>query len=192
MDQVLTDAAHGGHLGESENGGTMAQKSTLKSMRAVSWLLLLATAALIATGVAKVRHDYFLSAAELIGWAIVPLALTLGFTWPVTCRAKTTRRKACGNWAYGFLFGCRKTAGHFTGKFRAQLGSKYEAKPAGSRRLPENSAVFHQAAPQPKPLKESEPLKVTVEQGLFDKCGFWVGFASGVIAIIQAIVSFVH
>src|ERR1700761_7261005 len=144
-------------------------------MRAFSLFLVLASAGLIAAGVVKVRHDYYLSGAELLGWAIVPLALAFGFTWPVMCRAKTTRRKACGNWAYGFLFGCTKTAGHFTGKFRAQLGSNHEARPAGSRRSSGNSAVFRQPAPH------SEPIKVTVEEGLLDKCGFWVGFVSGVV-----------
>lgn len=163
----------------------MARQSTLKSMRTVSVLLLLTVAGLIAAGVAKLRHDYLLSGSELIGWALVPLALTLGLTWPVMCRAKTTRRKACGNWAYGFLFGCTKTSGHWTGKFRAQLGSKRggEAKPAERRRTPENTEVFNQGAPQ------SHPIKVTVEESVLAKCGFWVGFASGIVAIIQAIVS---
>jgi hypothetical protein len=77
--------------------GTMARRSTLKSMRTVSVLLILAAAGLIAAGLVKLRHDYLLSGSELIGWAVVPLALTLGFTWPVMCKAKTTRRKACGN-----------------------------------------------------------------------------------------------
>jgi hypothetical protein len=164
----------------------MARKSTLQSRRAVSILLILAAAGLIAAGVLKVKGDYILSGSELIGWAIVPLALVLGFTWPVMCRAKTTNRKACGNWAYGFLFGCTKTAGHFTGKFRAQLGSNHEAKPAGSRRPSENRVVFKQPAPH------SEPVKVTVEEGILAKCGFWVGFVSGIVGVIQAIISFAH
>ena len=163
----------------------MARKSRLQSMRAFSLFLVLASAGLIAAGVVKVRHDYYLSGAELLGWAIVPLALAFGFTWPVMCRAKTTRRKACGNWAYGFLFGCTKTSGHFTGKFRAQLGSKYEAKPVGERRAPEGTVVFHQPA-------KSEPVKVIVEEGFLDKCGFWVSFVSGIVAIAQAVASFVH
>lgn len=164
----------------------MARKSTLQSRRAISILLILATAGLIAAGVAKLQHDYFLSGSELIGWALVPIALVLGLTWPVMCRAKTTNRKACGNWAYGFLFGCTKTAGHFTGKFRAQLGSNHQARPAGSRRPSENSAVFKQSAPH------SEPIKVTVEQGILDKCGFWVGFASGIVGLVQAVISLAH
>ncbi len=166
----------------------MARQSTLKSMRTVSALLLLSVAGLIVAGIVKLRHDYVLSGAELIGWAIVPLALTLGFTWPVMCRAKTTKRKACGNWAYGFLFGCTKTPGHLTGKFLAQLGSKRggEAEPVGRRRSPENAAVFSQAAPQ------SQPIKVTVEEGTLAKCGFWIGFVSGILGVVQAIIPLVH
>lgn len=152
----------------------------------MSVLLVFATAGLISAGVAKIRHDYFLSGAELIGWAIVPLALVLGLTWPVMCKAKTTNRKVCGNWAYGFLFGCTKTAGHFTGKFRAQLGSDHEAKPAGSRRPSGDSQVFKQIAPH------SEPIKVTVEEGVLAKCGFWIGLVSGIVGVIQAIASFAH
>jgi hypothetical protein len=186
MDLVLTYGSRDGHLGESSSGGIMARMSTLQSRRAVSILLIIASAGLIVAGVAKTRHDYFLSGSELIGWAIVPLALVLGLTWPVMCRAKTTNRKACGNWAYGFLFGCTKTAGHFTGKFRAQLGSSHEAKPAGNRRPAEKSEVFKQAA------SHSDPVKVTVEEGILAKCGFWVGFVSGVVGIIQAIASFAH
>lgn len=169
-------------------GGTMARRSTLKSMRTVSVLLQLAAAGLIAAGVVKLRHDYLLSGSELIGWAVVPLALTLGFTWPVMCKAKTTRRKACGNWAYGFLFGCTKVPHHWTGKFLAQLGSKSggEAKPVGRRPPRENVVVFNQTVPQ------SQPVKVTVEEGILSKCGFWVGFASGIVGVIQAIVSSAH
>jgi hypothetical protein len=157
-------------------------------MRTVSVLLLLSAVGLIAAGIVKLRHDYVLSGAELMGWAIVPLALTLGFTWPVRCRAKTTKRKACGNWAYGFLFGCTKTPSHWTGKFLAQLGSRREGEvePAGRRRSSESSAVFNQTAPQ------SQPVKVTVEEGALAKCGFWIGFVSGIVGIIQAVIPLVH
>jgi hypothetical protein len=166
----------------------MARQSTIKSMRTVSALLLLAVAGLITAGTAKLRHDYFLSGTELIGWALVPLALILGFTWPVRCRAKTTSRKACGNWAYGFLFGCTKTAGHWTGKFRAQLGLKRgsEAKPVERRQPSPNTVVLNQPAPRP------QTIKVTVEESALTKCGFWVGFVSGILGIIQAVISLAH
>src|SRR5882757_5400628 len=103
----------------------MARQSRIKSMRTVSALLLLAVAGLITAGTVKLRHDYFLSGTELIGWSIFPLALLLVFTWPVRCRVKTTRHNACGNWAYGFLFGCSQTAGHRTWKFLVRLGLKH-------------------------------------------------------------------
>lgn len=157
-------------------------------MRTVSALLLLAVAGLITAGAVKLRHDYFLSGTELIGWAIVPLALLLGFTWPVRCRVKTTRRKACGNWAYGFLFGCNQTAGHWTWKFLARLGRKRgsEVGPVERRQRSANTIAFNQSAPQ------SQPIRVTVEDSVLAKCGFWVGFASGIVAIIQAIISLAH
>ena len=104
----------------------MARQSTIKSMRAVSALLFLAVIGLITAGVVKIRHDYFLSGTELIGWAFIPLALLFGFTWPVRCRVKRTSRRACGNWAYGLLFGCSKAAGHWSSKLLVQLGLKHE------------------------------------------------------------------
>jgi hypothetical protein len=166
----------------------MARQSTIKSMRTVSALLLLAVAGLITAGILKLRHDYYLSGTELIGWAIVPLALLLGFTWPVRCRAKTTNRKACGNWAYGFLFGCTKTAGHWTGKFLVQLGWKREgeAKPVERRQPSSSTVVLNQPASRP------QPIKVTVEETALTKCGFWVGFVSGILGVIQAIISLSH
>jgi len=165
----------------------MARQSRIKSMRTVSALLLLAVSGLVAAGTVKLRHDYFLSGAELIGWGIVPLALLLGFTWPVRCRVKTTSRKACGNWAYGFLFGCTKTAGHCTLKFLVQLGLKRrdEAKPV-ERQSSANTVAFNQPAPQP------QPIKVAVEDSVLAKCGFWVGFASGIVGLIQAVITLVH
>ena len=187
-DPALTDDLDGGQLGNCSIGGSMARQSRLGSMRAVSALLLLAVAGLTAAGVAKLRNDYFLSGTELVGWALVPLALVLGFTWPVMCRVKTTKRKACGNWAYGFLFGCPQTAGHWTGKFVVHLGLKrqVQAKPVGGGQPSSNTTAFNQTA------QSSQPIKVTVEDGLLTKCGFWVGLASGIIAIIQAVISLAH
>lgn len=75
----------------------MARQSTIKAMKTISALLVLIVAGLIATGIAKLRHDYYLDGAQLIGWAFVPLAILLGFTWPTRCKVKKTNRKACGN-----------------------------------------------------------------------------------------------
>jgi hypothetical protein len=155
-------------------------------MRTLSALLFLAVAGLVAAGVIKIRHDYLLTGTELIGWAFVPLALLLGFTWPVRCRVKTTSRKACGNWAYGFLFGCTKAAGHWTGKFLVRLGLKGdEAKPVESRK-PAGSYAFNQPVPQ------SKPPKMTVEDSRLSVCASWAGVVSAVVAVIQAIIYFAH
>jgi hypothetical protein len=165
----------------------MAQKSRIKSMRAVSALLFLAVAGLVIAGIVKLRHDYILSGTELIGWALVPLAILLGFTWPVTCRVKRTNRKACGNWAYGLLFGCRQAAGHWLGKFLVRLRLKGdEARPVERRQPSGNTVVFNQPVPPPK------PVKVTVEEGKLAKCGFWVGLVSGIVGIVQAIITLAH
>jgi hypothetical protein len=132
----------------------MARQSTIKTMKTISALLMVIIIGLIAAGVAKLRHDYLLAGTQLIGWAFVPLAILLGFAWPVRCRVKKTNRKACGNWAYGFLFGCTKAAGHWIGKFPVRLGLKGdEAKPVESRKPSGSYAVNYQAAPQPKPPK---------------------------------------
>jgi hypothetical protein len=156
-------------------------------MRAVSAVLFLAVAGLVTAGVVEIRHDYLLTGAELIGWAFVPLALLLGFTLPVPCRVKRTNRKACGHWAYGLLFGCRRTAGHWTGKFRVRIGlGRGEAKLVERRQRSGNTVVLNQAAPQ------SKPIKVTVEESALAKCGFWIGFVSGAVGIVEATIILVH
>jgi hypothetical protein len=164
----------------------MAQQSTIKSMRAVSAMLFLVVAGLIAAGVVKLRHDYFLSGTELIGWAFVPLALLLGFTWPVRCKVMTTRRKACGNWAYGFLFGCNKVAGHWSGKFLVRLGLKRgEAKPVERRQQAATSVAMYQPTPQ------SNPIRVTVEDNALGVCGAWAGIVSAIAGLVQVVVAII-
>ncbi len=165
----------------------MARRSKRQSMKAVSGLLALAVAGLVTVGVVKIRHDYLLTGTELIGWAFVPLALLLGFTLPVICRVKRTNRKACGKNAYGLLFGCTEVAGHWTGKFLARLGLRRgQVKPVERRQSSGSTVVLNQPVPQ------SKPVKVTVEESALAKCGFWVGFVSGIVGITQAIVSLVH
>jgi hypothetical protein len=165
----------------------MARKSRIKSMRAVSGLLFLAVAGLVTAGAVGLRHDYFLTGIELIGWALVPLAVLLGFTLPVLCKVKTTSRKACGNWAYGLLFGCNKAAGHWTGKFLVRLGLKGdEARPVQRREPKGAQALMYQPSPK------SKPVKVTVEESGLAKCGFWIGLVSGAVGIVEAVVTLVH
>ncbi len=164
----------------------MARRSKRQSMKAVSALLALAAAGLVVAGVVKIRHDYLLSGAELIGWAFVPLAILLGFTFPTTCKVKRTNRKACGNNSYGFLFGC-SGHGHWTRKFLVRLGlDRGEAKPVERRQPKANTVVFNQPVPQ------SKPVKVTVEESALARFGFWVGFVSGIVGLAQAIISLVH
>lgn len=70
--------------------------------------------------------------------------MLLGFTFPTKCRVKKTNRKACGNWAYGFLFGCTKAAGHWTGKLLVRLDLKGdEAKPVESRKAAGSYALAY-------------------------------------------------
>jgi hypothetical protein len=165
----------------------MARQSTIKTMKTISALLMVIIIGLIAAGVAKLRHDYLLTGTQLIGWAFVPLAILLGFAWPVRCRVKKTNRKACGNWAYGFLFGCTKAAGHWTGKFLVRLGLKSdEAKPVESRKPSGSYAVNYQPAPQPK------SPKMTVEDSRLTVCASWAGILSAVVAVVQAIIYFAH
>lgn len=165
----------------------MARQSTIKTMKAISALLIVIAVGLIAAGVAKLRHDYFLTGTQLIGWAFVPLAILLGFAWPVRCRVKKTNRKACGNWAYGFLFGCTKTAGHWTGKFLVRLGLKSgEARPVDSHKASDGYAVNYQPAPN------SRPSKMTVEDSRLTVCASWAGILSAVVAVVQAIIYFAH
>jgi len=165
----------------------VARRSKRKSLKAVSALLALTIVGLVIVGVVKIRHGYLLTGTELIGWGFVPVALLLGFTLPVTCRVERTNRKACGNNAYGLLFGCTRVTGHWTGKFLVRLGFRRgEATPVARRRSSGNTAVFNQ------PAVQSKPMKVEVEESALAKCGFWIGLVSGIVGLAEAIVSLVH
>ncbi len=59
----------------------MAKQSLKQRMKALSELLSLAVVGLAAAGVIQIRHADLLTGTELIGWAFIPLALLLGFTW---------------------------------------------------------------------------------------------------------------
>jgi hypothetical protein len=156
-------------------------------MRAISALLALSVVGLVTAGAVKLRHGDFLTTTQLMGSALFPLTLLLVFTWPVRCKVKTTRRKACGNYAYGFMFGCTKAAGHWTGKFLVRLSLRSdEVKPVERRQPAGGYTVIHQASPQ------SQPVKVTVENDRLGVCGFWVGVVSAIAAVTQVITIFVH
>ena len=160
--------------------------STLKTMRGISAVLFLTVAGLVVAGIDQMRHWNILTGWELIGWALIPLALLLSFTLPVRCKVVRTNGLACGNWAYGLLFGCGKVANHRWKKFRARLQlPQREVKPVG-RPKPVGSYALNQPVPQ------SKPPKVTVEESVLAKCGFWIGVVSGIVGIMQAIVAMVH
>jgi hypothetical protein len=164
----------------------MAKRSKRRNMKALSALLFLGVAGLVAAGVINIRHDYFLTGAQLIGWAFVPLALLLGLTFPATCKVKRTNRKACGNGSYGFLFGC-SGHGHWTRKFLVRLGlGRDEAKPVERRQRADSDRLNYQPAPK------SRPIRVTVEDTRLGTCASWAGIVAAVVAIIQAITYFVH
>jgi hypothetical protein len=166
----------------------MANQSTLKTMRAISTFLILAVAGLIIAGVVKVEHHHLLTGVELIGWGLVSLAALLGFFLPVRCRVKRTNGKACGNWSYGLLFGCRKAPGHRWGKFSMRLRLNHgEVRPLARRPAPAGTVILNQPAPQPK-----QSSGVSVDEGFLAKCGFWVGLASGLLGIIQAVAAYTH
>jgi hypothetical protein len=162
--------------------------STLKTMRALSVVLFLAVAGLVAAGVDQMRHWDILTGWRLIAWALVPLAILLGFTLPVRCKVKRTNREACGNWAYGLLFGCTKTAGHWTEKFRVRLRfPQREVKPVERRPATGTYALNHQPS-----QRAQQQLKVTVEGGILSICGFWVSVVSMIAAVIPVIALFAH
>jgi hypothetical protein len=163
----------------------MARQSKRQNRRALSWFLLLLIIASVAVGIGKLRQHEIALGIQFIAWGFLPLALLLGFTWPTTCRVKTTRRKPCGNAAYGFLFGCGNTPGHWRWKFLYRLGLNREViKPLEPRKQNGDYVVMHQGSP------EKQSMKVTVEDSRLSVCGFWVGVVSAVAAVIQVVTIF--
>jgi hypothetical protein len=160
----------------------VARSSKRRNRRAASAVLFLLAAGSIAVAVSKVRQDEVLIGAQFAAWAFLPLALLLGFTLPVRCRVRTTRGTACGNDAYGLLFGCTNAAGHWSGKFRARLGigkDITEQAPIGKR-----TAMMYQHAPGP------QTMKLTIEDSVLTKCGSWATLISAVATVIGLIATF--
>jgi hypothetical protein len=162
--------------------------STLKTMKAVSAALALAVAVLVAIGVNAMRHWDILTGWKLIAWALVPLAILLVFTFPVRCKVKRTNGLACGQWAYGLLFGCVRVAGHWHEKFAARLRlPQKEVKPVERRQPTGVYALNYQP-----PRRAQQQLRVTVEGGILSICGFWVSVVSMIAAVIPVIALIVH
>ena len=162
-------------------------KSTLATMRALSVILFLTVALLVVVGIDQMRHWNILTGWELIGWALIPLAILLGFTLPVPCKVVRTNGLACGNWAYGLLFGRGKVASHRWKKFRARLQlPQREVKPVGRPKPAGSVALNYQ------PTRQRQEIKVTVEDGRLGVCGFWVSVVSMIAAVIPVITYFAH
>jgi hypothetical protein len=152
-------------------------------MAGLSWLICLAVVGLAAAGVVQIRQHDILTGVELIGWAFVPLAILLGFTWPTRCRVETSRHTACRNDAYGFLFGCRGS-GHWKEKFLIRIGVRRgEMRPVQPRR-PAPAQVFMY-----QPFPQTRPVKVIVEDNVRSKCAFWIALVSAIAGIVQAVVA---
>ena len=154
----------------------MARSSRRADRAAVSALLVMAIIGLVVLAAVAVRHGNWHTGAKYIAWALIPLVVLLGFTLRVRCRVKTTRGTACGNDAYGLLFGCTNAAGHHWGKLRRRLGLQadptYIGQPQGDR------AVMYQPGPQP------QNAKLTIEDSLLTKCGSWATLVSAVLAVV--------
>ena len=160
--------------------------STLKTMRAVSVVLFLAVAGFVAVGIDQMRHWNILTGTETVAWAFIPLAVLISFTLPVRCKVVRTNGLACGQWAYGLLFGCPTVAGHRWKKFRARLQlPQKEVKPVGRPKSGSLALAY-------QPAQQRQQVKVIVEDGRLGKCGFWVSVVSMVAAVIPVIVLFAH
>lgn len=165
----------------------MTRPSKRKNRRAASAILFLLAAGSIAVAVAKVRQHEVLIGVQFGAWAFLPLALLLGFTLPVRCRVKTTRGTACGNEAYGLLFGCNVVAGHWLEKFRARMQLQSNAgnpvQTARRARPTSTQTLMYQIAPGP------EPLRVTIEDTVLSRCGIWAGIVSAGTAVLGVIIT---
>lgn len=162
----------------------MARSSKRRNRRVASTLLFLLALGLGAVAVAKVRQDEIALGAQWTAWTFLPLALLLGFTLPVRCRVSTTRGTACGNDAYGLLFGCSRAAGHWSGKFRARLGlgkDISEQAPVGRR-----TAVMYQNAPG------ARTMRITIEDSALSKCGVWATLLSAVATVVGLVAALAH
>lgn len=157
-------------------GGQVARSSRKADRAAVSALLVVVITGLLMLAVVAVRHGNWHTGTKYIAWALIPLVVLLGFTLRVRCRVKTTRGTACGNEAYGLLFGCTRAAGHHWGKFRRRLGLHTEPTYVGQPK--DDRAVMYQPGPQP------QTGKLTIEDSLLTKCGSWATLASAVLAVV--------
>ena len=168
----------------------MARKTKRSQMQATSVLLGLTVIVLEILVVAQLRHRAFHMAFIAEAWALGFLAILLAWTWPTKCRViGVSTKRACPNEAFGFLFGCRK-APHFWDKFlaRIRLGDREIVKPT-ERRPRAQPTTRYASLPLPS---DSVPqhVRVTIEEGFRDKCGWWISVGAAVATVIQTIVVF--
>jgi hypothetical protein len=164
--------------------GADVSRSKKQNRKALSALLVLIIVCLLSVAVVRIRHHGFLTGATLIAWSFLPLALLLLFVWPTLCRVQTRSGKACLNDAYGFLFGCNRY-GHWRAKACARLGWQNGAERSiQPSRSTGDYAVMYQPAPG------SAPMRVKIEDNGLTICGFWVGVAGLVVAVIQTVAAF--
>jgi hypothetical protein len=162
----------------------LARSSKRKNRRVLSAFLFLLAAGSIAIAVTKIRQGENFVGVQFGAWAFLPLALLLGFTLPVQCRVKTTRGTACGNEAYGLLFGCNKAAAHSFNKFKARLHlqSNAETPIRHAKPGPDVAVMNNVTAGQ-------TPLKVTIDDTVLSRCGVWAGIISAVATVAALVVS---
>lgn len=163
----------------------VSRTSRRRNRRAASAVLFLLAAGSMAVAVTKVRHHEISTGLQLGVWSFLPLALLLGFTLPVQCRVMTTRGTACGNEAYGLLFGCNKAAGHALNKFRARLHLQSSAAtPIQHAKPTAPIAAMYHIAPG------TQPLRVTIDDTALSRCGVWAGIVSAVATVAGVILTF--
>src|SRR5579859_6974505 len=161
----------------------MAKQTRKQRMKNLSWLLGLTFVGLAAAGAVQIRHDDVLTGVELSGWALLVLAVLLGFTWPTRCRVETRQHKACREDAYGFLFGCRGH-GHWMEKFLIRARLRHgEMKPIRPRDPAPAQAFMYQ------PAQRAEPMRVIMEDTASSKCGFWFALISMVAGVGQVVLA---
>lgn len=160
----------------------MTRTSRRESRRAASAFLFVLAVGLILVAVTKVKQHETLAGIQIGVWACLPLALLLGFTVPARCRVRTTRGTACGNSAYGLLFGCSNAAGHYWGKFRTRLGV--------GKDISEQAPIGRQTAMMYQPTSEPQTIRLTIEDSALTKCGSWATLISTVATVIGVVATF--
>jgi hypothetical protein len=165
----------------------LARSSKRKNRRVMSAFLFLLAAGSIAFAVAKIRQGEVLIGVQFGAWAFLPLALLLGFTLPVQCRVMTTRGTACGNEAYGLLFGCNKAAAHSFNKFKARLHLQSNAEtPIRHAKPTTDVAMMHHGT------TGQAPLKVAIDDTVLSRCGVWAGIISAVAGVAGVVITVMH